>query len=153
VEAVRWYRKAAEQNLAAAQVSLWEFYAKGHGAAKDEVEGAKWFQKAAESKDANDLNALAWVLATRENSAIRDGSKAVVFAERAVFAAEMFPKKYEKHAFLDALAVAYAEAGQFEKAVSTEQEAIGLLPTEEYKNDYKARLKLFEAKSPYRAQE
>jgi len=153
VEAVRWYRKAAEQNLAAAQVSLWEFYAKGHGAAKDEVEGAKWFQKAAESKDANDLNALAWVLATRENSAIRDGSKAVVFAERAVFAAEMFPKKYEKHAFLDTLAVAYAEAGQFEKAVSTEQEAIGLLPTEEYKNDYKARLKLFEAKSPYRAQE
>jgi hypothetical protein len=42
VEAVEWYRKAAEQNNAEAQSDLGECYAWGRGVAKDEVEeGAK----------------------------------------------------------------------------------------------------------------
>jgi tetratricopeptide (TPR) repeat protein len=152
-EAVKWYRKAAEQGNADAQFNLGLCYANGHGVGKDEVEAVKWFRKAAETENVNALNALAWILATSENSAIRDGANAVVFAEKAVFVADKFPKDYEKHMYLDTLAAAYAEAGQFEKAVSTEQEAIGLVQTEAYKNDYKARLKLFEAKLPYRAKD
>jgi TPR repeat protein len=152
-EAVKWFRKAAEQNLASAQFSLGFCYYTGRGVAKNEVEAVQWYRKAAESENVRALNGLAWVLATSENSAIRDGSKAVVFAEKAVSVAEMFPKEYEKHLYLDTLAAAYAEAGQFEKAVRTEQEAIGLLQTEAYKTDYKARLKLFEAKSSYRAKD
>src|ERR1039457_1409854 len=38
VEAVKWYRKAAEQNLAIAQFSLGVCYDKGEGVAKDQVE-------------------------------------------------------------------------------------------------------------------
>jgi TPR repeat protein len=47
-EAVKWFRKAAEQNFAKAQYNLGFCYSKGEGLAKDEVEAAKWFRKAAE---------------------------------------------------------------------------------------------------------
>ena len=148
VEAVKWFRKAAEQNGAGGQTLLGACYAKGSGVAKDEAEAVKWFRKAAEGGDINALNALAWILATSQNSAIRDGASAMVFAEKAVDATN-----HKDPAALDNLAAAFAEAGQFEKAVSTEQEAIALLRTEPEKNDYRTRLKLFEAKLPYRAKE
>ena len=47
-EAVKWYRKAAEQNDAEAQYNLGVCYANGQGVAKDEVEAVKWYRKAAE---------------------------------------------------------------------------------------------------------
>ena len=47
-EAVKWYRKAAEQNLARAQYNLGVCYADGEGVAKDQVEAVKWYRKAAE---------------------------------------------------------------------------------------------------------
>ncbi len=37
VEAVKWYRKAAEQNHAVAQVNLGVCYANGNGVVKDDV--------------------------------------------------------------------------------------------------------------------
>ena len=102
--------------------------------------------KAAESGEVKAWNALAWILATSENSAIQAGSNGVVFAEKAVAATD-----HKNPANLDTLAAAYAEVGQFEKAVSTEQEAIALQQIEAEKNDYTTRLKLFEAHVPYRA--
>ena len=48
VEAVKWFRKAAEQNYARAQYNLGVCYAKGQGVAKDEAEAVKWYRKAAE---------------------------------------------------------------------------------------------------------
>ncbi len=48
VEAVKWFRKAAEQNDAAAQFYLGFCYDKGQGVAQDYVEAVKWFRKAAE---------------------------------------------------------------------------------------------------------
>jgi TPR repeat protein len=51
-EALRWYRKAAEQNddvvSAAAQNKVGDFYSLGFGAAQDYVEAVKWWRKAAE---------------------------------------------------------------------------------------------------------
>ena len=51
-EAVKWYRKAAEQGLALAQDFLGRSYFHGEGVAKDAVEAVKWFRKAAEQDDA-----------------------------------------------------------------------------------------------------
>ncbi len=144
-EAVKWWRKAAEQNYAKAQYLLGFCYAKGDGVAKDEAEAVKWYRKAAEGGEVTAFNSLARILATSENSALRDGSNAVVFAEKAVAATNR-----KNPADLDTLAAAYAEAGQFEKAVSAEQEAIALQQTEAEKNEYGTRLKLFEAHLPYR---
>jgi TPR repeat protein len=47
-EAVKWFRKAAEQNVADAQFSLGVCYANGQGVTKDDAEAVKWFRKAAE---------------------------------------------------------------------------------------------------------
>jgi TPR repeat protein len=52
VEAVKWYRKAAEQNLPAAQRTLGLCLARGSGVAKDYVEAVNWFHKAADQNDA-----------------------------------------------------------------------------------------------------
>ncbi len=52
IEAVKWYRKAAEQNLAVAQYNLGVCYEDGKGMAKNEAEAVKWYRKAAEQNDA-----------------------------------------------------------------------------------------------------
>ena len=52
VEAVKWCRKAAEQNDAEAQYNLGVCYANGRGVAKDEAEAVKWYRKAAEQNNA-----------------------------------------------------------------------------------------------------
>jgi tetratricopeptide (TPR) repeat protein len=65
------------------------------------------------------LNNLAWMLATHPNPQLRDGPEAVRLAERAV---EL--SKGNEALFVGTLAAAYAEAGQFENAIKTAQEAI-----------------------------
>ena len=47
-EAVRWYRKSAEQGLADAQFLLGTMYATGKGVPQDYREAAKWYRNAAE---------------------------------------------------------------------------------------------------------
>ncbi len=49
-EAVKWLRKAAEQNNAAAQDNLGQCYTYGEGVAKDYAEAVKWYRKAADQK-------------------------------------------------------------------------------------------------------
>ena len=46
-EAVKWYRKAAEQGNAIAQCELGISYARGEGVVKDEEEGLAWMTLAA----------------------------------------------------------------------------------------------------------
>jgi len=52
VEAVKWFRQAAEQNLPAAQSNLGVCYERGDGVAKYEVEAYKWYLLAATQGDA-----------------------------------------------------------------------------------------------------
>ena len=52
-EAVKWFRKAAEQNDARAQAALGVRYAKGQGVAKNKAEAVKWYRKAAEQNVAD----------------------------------------------------------------------------------------------------
>jgi TPR repeat protein len=58
VEAVKWYRKAAEQNFALAQAILGNRYANGQGVTKNYVEAVKWYRKAAEQNLAGAQNNL-----------------------------------------------------------------------------------------------
>jgi protein O-mannosyl-transferase len=65
------------------------------------------------------LDELAWLLATYPDSKSRDGTEAVRLAERAcVLTDRRIP------ALLDTLAAAYAEAGNFESAISVAEEAL-----------------------------
>ena len=138
-------RKLADQGNAEAQRRLGTMYADGTGVAKDRVQALKWYRKAAEYGDAQALNVLAWFLATCDDPAIRDGTAAVGFAEKAVAGANRTNPN-----IMDTLAAAYAEAGQFTNAIRVQQEAIALLQNEQQKKVYASRLKLYESGIPYR---
>ena len=51
-EAVKWYRRAAEQGDAYAQNNLGFMYDNGHGVPQDYAEAVKWYRRAAEQGDA-----------------------------------------------------------------------------------------------------
>ena len=53
VEAVRWYRLAAEQGLASAQTNLGVMYEQGEGVPEDGVRAYVWFSVAAAQGDEN----------------------------------------------------------------------------------------------------
>ena len=92
-EAVKWFRKAAEQNLADAQFSLGVCYAIGQGVTKDDAEAVKWFRKAAEQNYAraqynlglrytkgqgvakDDAEAVQWFRKAAEQNDARDSSR------------------------------------------------------------------------------
>jgi uncharacterized protein len=46
--AIRWYRKAADQQQAVAQFSLGRIYANGEGAPHNDAEAAQWYRLAAD---------------------------------------------------------------------------------------------------------
>ena len=47
-EAVRWYRKAADQGIAQAQYILGTMFYHGRGVAQSDEEAARWYHKAAD---------------------------------------------------------------------------------------------------------
>jgi hypothetical protein len=47
-EAVKWYRRAADQGYAKAQFALAEMYKNGDGVAKDMRQAARWYRRAAD---------------------------------------------------------------------------------------------------------
>ena len=57
-EAVKWYRKAAEQGNAYGQSNLGFMYQNGYGVTRDYNEAVKWYRKAAEQGNANGQNNL-----------------------------------------------------------------------------------------------
>jgi tetratricopeptide (TPR) repeat protein len=73
--------------------------------------------------DAEAYNYTAWIFATCPNAIYRDGVKAVELAKKAV---ELDPKAI----YLDTLAAAYAEVGNFEDAITTQEKVIDLIKKE-----------------------
>ena len=90
-------------------------------------------------------NNLAVILATCPEAKYRDGAKAVELATRAC---EL--TKWKDSRFLGTLAAAYAEAGDFEAAVTWQTKAIGFLTDEQQKDHHRSRLALYRAREPYR---
>jgi serine/threonine protein kinase/tetratricopeptide (TPR) repeat protein len=91
---------------------------------------------------------LAWVMATSPTADLRNGTKAIEYATKACKLREWKDADY-----VDALAAAYAEAGDFNSAVKWEKEAISLSPEEESAkryNDFEGRLELYQSGKPYR---
>jgi tetratricopeptide (TPR) repeat protein len=95
-------------------------------------------------------NNLAWIRSTHPSATLRNGAEAVRLAEDLCKKTE-----FQQPSFLDTLAVAYAEAGLFEKAVQTAQRAVALAT---HAGDHRAaaemkrRLELFGRKQPYRSE-
>ncbi len=91
-------------------------------------------------------NQLAWTLAVCPNDDHRDGAKAVALANKAV---EMSPGSNT----LDTLAAAYAEAGQWDKAVATQRRVISLKNSSNLKEEITEavdRLQAYRTGRPWR---
>jgi tetratricopeptide (TPR) repeat protein len=92
-------------------------------------------------------NSHAWFLATCPDGKIRDGKKAVELAKKAVAQSG----KVVSWSYRDTLAAAYAEAGDFEKAVAEQQKALeDKTVSKDERKKMEARLELYKAKKPYR---
>jgi tetratricopeptide (TPR) repeat protein len=93
------------------------------------------------------MNNLAWLLAASKETAIRNPDKAVRLARRAC---EL--TNYKEPVLLDTLAVAYAAAGDFSKAIETAEKALELCQSSEQetlKKEIESRLALYKAGKPY----
>jgi tetratricopeptide (TPR) repeat protein len=91
------------------------------------------------------LNGRAWLRATCPDPKYRDGKLAIDDATRAC---EL--SGFKDGSSLGTLAAAYAEAGDFTKAVEWQQKVNRLLTDAEEKNLGAERLRLYKAKHPYR---
>jgi TonB family protein len=87
VEAVRWYRKAAEAGNALGMLNLGVSYEYGRGVGKDESEAVRWYRKAAEAGEMHALTNLGFMYETGrgigkdEAEAVRWYRKAADFGE------------------------------------------------------------------------
>jgi tetratricopeptide (TPR) repeat protein len=109
-----------------------------------------FFEKAVELAPdfVNALNDFAWILATDPDPQVRNGARAVELAERACKATG-----WKQPVIIGTLGAAYAEAGQFDKAIQMAEKARDLARQEQLeqiaaKNE--ELLKLYKEGKPYR---
>ena len=87
----------------------------------------------------------AWLLATCPDEKIRDGKLAI---EAATAAGEL--REWKVIPDLKSLAAAYAEVGDFKKAVEWQKKVVGMIENEEAKSGEQELLKLYQNKAPFR---
>lgn len=94
------------------------------------------------------LNNRAWALATGPVAKLRNGKSAVELAKKAC---EL--TNWQNASYIDTLAAAYAEAGEFVEAAKYQREALrdtAYLQNNPEAKGLRDRLELYEAKTPYR---
>ena len=178
-KAIQWYSRAADGGLAQAQYELAELMfedsasgqramellmtaaARGHAGAntrlgvffqlgtyveKNHARAQLFYEVATIQGDLTARNNLAWLLATSPSADLRNGSRAVTLAQPLAVL-------YDNWGYLDTLAAAQAETGDFAAASRTERKAVTQAASDasaEALQDLKHRLTLFEADEPYR---
>ncbi len=103
---------------------------------------------AIEPDNGNALSNLAWVLATYPDASIRNGAKAVDFAQRAVSISDQ-----RSPIILRTLAAAYAEDKRFSEAIETAQEAAKLATAQgnaALAHELKVQIALYRKSAPLR---
>jgi hypothetical protein len=97
-------------------------------------------------KDDLSFNLLAWIKATCADASVRDGQEAVSAATKACELTH-----WNEWNWIDTLAAAYAEAGDFERAIKFEEQAFRTgHPTESDRKDMRARISLYRQSRPFR---
>jgi tetratricopeptide (TPR) repeat protein len=134
-----WVSKFYEETGWAVKAVEWK-----HKLAEEQRREAERIKKAADGGDIKSANALAWMLATSPYSEVRNGPEAVRYAGQAASGSE-----WKDPEILDSLAAAYAESGEFDRAISVERQAIALLQEGPICRGFAVRLELYKARKPY----
>jgi serine/threonine-protein kinase len=97
-----------------------------------------------EPQDAGTFNQLGWIWATAPDPDVRNGQRAKECATRACELSE-----WDDPSYLDTLAAACAELGEFDDAVKWMEQAMEKVPPE-VEDDYRSRLDLYQDGKPVR---
>ena len=140
----KWYTRAAEAGNSFAQLRLGEISLKTPSLENSRV-AIGWFKKAAGQGLLNAQNALAWLMATSKHETLRNGNQASEIASTIV-------AKSGNPNYLDTLAAALAEKGDFDGAITAQEKAINKLekPDGSTGNRYRERLSAYQNRSPWR---
>ena len=99
-----------------------------------------------DAKDDWSYNQIAWIKATCPEGSLRDGKEAVAAASQACELTE-----WKNGDWIDTLAAAYAETGDFKRAVQFEEQALRTgLPPESNQKEMRERLSLYKQSRPFR---
>ncbi|MDH3644102.1 MAG: hypothetical protein OES38_18500 [Gammaproteobacteria bacterium] len=109
--------QAAEQDHAGANDLLGEYYLAGEAVPQNMETAIRYFERALAAGSVQARNNLAWILATSTAGEFRDGARAVALIRPVALL-------YGNWQYLDTLAAAHAEAGDFDQAVAAQQRAI-----------------------------
>jgi tetratricopeptide (TPR) repeat protein len=104
---------------------------------------------------ADALRARAEFLATCPEPSCRDGDAAVRDAKAAIECAQLsgeFDTRYEQGPYLETLAAAYAEVGNFQEAVKVQKEALDRAITKRRRDPMQVALKEYESGLPHRVE-
>jgi serine/threonine protein kinase/Flp pilus assembly protein TadD len=133
---------------------LWEYFQRGstNERKREYDEAVANYESAVKTDPGHALtyNALAGLLATCPEDEFRNGTKAI---ENATKACEL--TNWDNAQYVDTLAAAYAEAGDFDEAIKWQQKAIDLLPKEKRSRKqlvFEAKLKLYQSGRTYHRQ-
>ncbi len=148
-KAFHWFDKAAKNGRKASQDYIAQYYFGGLGGINKDIDKALyWFQVAIDNGSTVSEANMAWVLATCTDARYRNGTKAVLMAM------ELIARKGFREANdLDNLAAAYAETGDFKKAVLYQKQAVEMLDKDKENaryDRYSKRLNLYTSGQKYR---
>ena len=91
------------------------------------------------------MNNYAWILATSNDNSIRDGKKALALAKQVCI-----NTSYNEFSFVDTLAAAYAEVGDYSNAITIIEKYQYLATNSQMKELIKNRLDMYRKKNPIR---
>lgn len=138
---------AADQGFSDAEVLLGTYYQTGTHLPRNPRLAIRYFERATEHGNLVARNNLAWMLATTADDALRDGTRAVELASP-------LARVFDEWGYLDTLAAALAETGDFPAAIAAQEQALSRAADVDARasasNAMASRLDLYRLGQPYR---
>lgn len=125
-QAWRWLREVAKQRDPEAMLLVGDLYARGEHVSKSLRRARSWLKRVVKAApdDPHFVNEVAWRLTVTKLPKLRDERYALKIMDRVM--ADENAAARRNPAYLDTWAAAYAANGDFERAISVQQEAVDL---------------------------